>query len=155
MNTFEIVGVTINAALLAIMYTLIGGLVSYIFYHLFDEFDENWKQRTTFHKVADISLEISIVAIIAFWSGYLIEKLPPFIPVRKDLDTLVDGYISGIFFIFAIFLFLDDLTDKLKYLHDEYIGPHAKKLLPQYGSILDLNLSYTPKRIEREGIHFE
>lgn len=137
--------VTINASILAIFYTIFGALISYIFYHIFDEFDDDWKERSVHYKLLDVSVEIVIIAIIAFWSAQYIELLPPFMRVRKELDTLVDGYISGIFFIFAIFLFIDELTEKLKYLHHEYLGEHVGKILPQHGSIIDLSLSYTPK----------
>jgi H+/Cl- antiporter ClcA len=137
--------VTINASLLAIMYTLFGALISYAFYHLFDEFDDDWKKRSEIYKFTDVSVEIIIIAIIAFWSAQYIELLPPFLRVRKELDTLVDGYISGIFFIFAIFLFIDELTEKLKYLHHEYLGEHIGKIFPKYGSLIDLTLSYKPK----------
>lgn len=137
--------VTINASILAIFYTIFGALISYIFYHIFDEFDDDWKGRSVQYKLLDVSVEIVIIAIIAFWSAQYIELLPPFMRVRKELDTMVDGYISGIFFIFAIFLFIDELTEKLKYLHHEYLGEHVGKILPQHGSIIDLSLSYTPK----------
>jgi hypothetical protein len=137
--------VTVNASLLAVMYTLFGALISYIFYHIFDEFDENWKKRSELYKITEVTVEVVIIAIIAFWSAFYIEKLQPFIAVRKQLDTLVDGFISGIFFIFAIFLFIDQLTDKLKYLYHEYLGEHAGRIFPQYGSIIDFSLSYTPK----------
>jgi hypothetical protein len=93
-------------------------------------------------------LEIIIIALAAFWSARIIAYLPPLFPVRKDLDLLVDGYISGIFFIFAMFLFLDELTEKLKYLHHDYLGAHVGNLLPQYGSLIDLSLSYTPPKTE-------
>jgi hypothetical protein len=145
---YEVLAVTLNASILAVMYTIFGGLVSYVFYHVFDEFDENWKKKSLFFKIADVTIEISIVAIIAFWSSRFTERLPAFFPVRKELDRLVDGYISGIFYIFAIFLFMDQLTDKLKYLHEENLGTHFEKLLPQHGSLIDLSLSYTPKRTE-------
>ena len=137
--------VTVNASLLAIMYTLFGALISFIFYHVFDEFDENWKKRSELYKFTDVTVELIIIAVTAFWSAQYIEKLQPFVPVRKELDTLVDGFISGIFFIFAIFLFIDQLTEKLKYLHHEYLGEHAGRIFPQYGSIIDFSLSYTPK----------
>jgi len=137
--------VTVNASILAIFYTIFGALISYIFYHIFDEFDDDWKGRSVQYKLLDVSVEIVIIAIIAFWSAQYIELLPPFMRVRKELDTMVDGYISGIFFIFAIFLFIDELTEKLKYLHHEYLGEHVGKILPQHGSIIDLSLSYTPK----------
>jgi len=137
--------VTINASLLAIMYTLFGALISYIFYHIFDECNDEWKKRSELYKITDVSVEIIIIANIAFWSAFYIEKLPPFMHVRKELDSLVDGYISGIFFIFAIFLFIDELTEKLKYLYHDYLGEHVGKILPQHGSLIDLSLSYTPK----------
>jgi hypothetical protein len=141
----ESLAVTINAAVLAIFYTFFGALISYAFYHLFDEFDDDWKKRSEIYKFTDVSVEIIIIAIIAFWSAQYVELLPPFMRVRKELDTLVDGYISGIFFIFAIFLFIDELTEKLKYLHHEYLGEHAGKFFPKYGSLIDLTLSYKPK----------
>ena len=145
MSFKEALYVTINASLLALMYTIFGALISYIFYHIFDEFDDNWKKRSELYKITEVTVEVVIIAIIAFWSAFFIEKLQPFVPVRKQLDTLVDGFISGIFFIFAIFLFIDQLTDKLKYLYHEYLGEHAGRFFPQYGSIIDLSLSYTPK----------
>jgi heme/copper-type cytochrome/quinol oxidase subunit 2 len=137
--------VTINASLLAIMYTVFGALISYIFYHIFDEFNDEWKKRSEAYKITEVTVELIIIANIAFWSAQYIEMLQPFVPVRKELDRLVDGYISGLFFIFAIFLFIDQLTEKLKYLYHDYLEEHAGRIFPQYGSIIDLSLSYTPK----------
>ena len=137
--------VTINASLLAIMYTVFGALISYIFYHIFDEFNDEWKKRSELYKITEVTVELIIIANIAFWSAQYIEMLQPFVPVRKELDRLVDGYISGLFFIFAIFLFIDQLTEKLKYLYHDYLEEHAGRIFPQYGSIIDLSLSYTPK----------
>jgi len=137
--------VTINASLLAIMYTVFGALISYVFYHIFDEFNDDWKKRSELYKITEVTVELVIIANIAFWSAQYIEMLQPFVPVRKGLDTLVDGFISGIFFIFAIFLFIDQLTEKLKYLYHDYLEEHAGRIFPQYGSIIDLSLSYTPK----------
>jgi heme/copper-type cytochrome/quinol oxidase subunit 2 len=137
--------VTINASLLAIMYTVFGALISYIFYHIFDEFNDEWKKRSEAYKITEVTVELIIIANIAFWSAQYIEMLQPFVPVRKELDRLVDGFISGIFFIFAIFLFIDQLTEKLKYLYHDYLEEHAGRIFPQYGSIIDLSLSYTPK----------
>lgn len=145
MNWAETSFVTLNAAFLAIFYTLLGVLVSYVLYHLFDSFDDNWKEERSWgFKIADVSLEISILSIIAFWSAHIIELAPPFFPVRKELDTLVDGYISGIFYIFAIFVFMDELTEKLKFMFNGLFAAPFAKYFPQHGSILDLSLSYTP-----------
>ena len=146
MNRREMLFVTGNSAILAIFYTMLGAVVSYILYYLVDEFDDKWKERSLTFKVADVSFEIAVLSIIAFWSGHIIELAPPVLPVRKELDILVDGYISGIFYIFAVFIFMDSLTEKMKYLFEELLGTHFMKIFPQYGSILDLSLSYTPPR---------
>jgi hypothetical protein len=143
-NRNEILSVSINAGVLAVLYTMFGALISFIMYHIFDEFDDEWKERSELYKITDIVVEVVIIAIVAFWSAHFVELLPPFMSVRKELDSLVDGYISGIFFIFAMFLFLDELTEKLKYIHHIYLGPHVGKILPQHGSIIDFSLSYTP-----------
>lgn len=150
MTNIEMVGVTINAGLLALLYTVFGSFISYIMYHIFDEFDNKWKKRSELYKLTDVSIEIVVIALAAFWSGRVIADLPPMFPVRKELDLLVDGYVSGIFFIFAMFLFLDELTEKLKYLHDNYLGPHVGKILPQHGSLIDFSLSYNKPKTEDE-----
>ena len=146
MNGKETLYVSLNAALLAIFYTLLGVLVSYVLYYLFDEYNEEWQKSPTWYKILDVSVEISLLSIISFWSAQLIEIYPPVFPVRKSLDVLVDGYISGIFYIFAIFIFMDSLTEKLKHLYEDTVGPHFNKIFPQHGSLLNLSLSYTPSK---------
>jgi amino acid transporter len=144
-TTQEIINLSLNASFLAIFYTFFGAFISYVFYHIFDEFDEKWQKRPELYKFADVLIEIVIIALAAFWSSEIIQPLPPLFKVKKVLDVIVDSYISGIFFLFAIFLFLDQLTDKLKFLHNEYLGKHLQTILPQHGHLLDLSLSYTPK----------
>ena len=125
--------VTFNAGILAIGYTLLGVVVSFLLYYFFDEFNEEWKKRSWEYKFLDVFLEISLLSIIAFWSAHIIQLAPPFVPVRKALDVLVDSYISGIFFIFAVFVFMDGLTDKLKFIFTELFGEHFDKYLPSNG----------------------
>lgn len=146
MNYSEMFRVTANSALLAIFYTLLGVLVSFVLYHVFDEWNDDWKKKSVTYQLTDVSLEIAFLSFIAFWSAHIIEIAPPVIPVRKELDLLVDGYISGIFYVFAVFVFMDDLTEKLKYLYSTLLGKHFESIFPKYGSIVDLSLSYTPPR---------
>ena len=151
MNWTETGLITLNAAILAVFYTLLGVLLSYAMYHMFDSFDERWKEeRSLAFQITDVSLEISILSIVAFWSAHIIEIAPPFFYVRKELDTLVDGYISGIFYIFAIFIFMDELTDKLKYLFNQMFKTYFEKYFPQHGSIIDFSLSYEPPSSKTE-----
>lgn len=145
MNWKEIFFVTLNSLTLALWYTGFGILISFILYYLFEEFDDDWKKRSIAYKITDVSLEIAMLAAIAFWTARFVKISPPFFPVRKELDIMVDDYISGIFFLFSIFIFMDGLTDKLKYLFHSYIGPLFETIFPKYGSIVDMNLSFTRK----------
>ena len=146
MNYDEMLRVTANSAFLAIFYTLLGVLVSFVLYHVFDEWNDDWKKKSVTYQLTDVSLEIAFLSFIAFWSAHIIEIAPPVIPVRKELDLLVDGYISGIFYVFAVFVFMDDLTEKLKHLYNTFLGKHFESIFPKYGSIVDLSLSYSPPR---------
>jgi hypothetical protein len=130
--------ISLNAAFLAIFYTLLGVLISFILHYLFDDFDDKWKQRPAWYKFLDVSLEVTLIAIIAFWSAHLIELAPPLFKVRRILDDLVDTYISGIFYVFAIFVFMDELTEKLKFLYTELFGQHFDKYLDSTGILNSL-----------------
>lgn len=149
MNWTETLFVSGNVCVLAIFYTLFGCLVSYVMYHIFDTHDSNWENRPLWFQLSDVSLETAILSLVAFWSAQLIEIAPPVFPVRKELDILVDSYVSGIFFIFAIFLFLDELTTKYKYLFEKIFKPHFNRIFPQYGSIVDFSLSYQPRKTDK------
>ena len=127
MSSREIAFVSLNAVILALFYTLFGLFISFVLYYLFYEFDEMWKERSIFYQLGDVSTEIALLSLVSFWSAHVIEWAPPFFHVRNVLDTLVDNYISGIFFIFAVFVFMNDFTDKIKYLFEKKVGPHFDK----------------------------
>jgi hypothetical protein len=72
----------------------------------------------------------------------------PIIPVRKGLEDFVDSYTPGLFFMFANVIFLGDLTNKLKYIFDTFLGTHFDFLFPAEGSILDGTLRYSKEQKE-------
>jgi hypothetical protein len=131
-----------NITLLSIFYAFLGGAVSFAFHYLFDEFDEDWKKKSLGFKLYDISVEIALLALISFWSVFMINTSAPILPVRHYLAPFVDTYTSGMFFIYAIFLFMDDLGNKLKFLYETYLQQPFKTIFPTLGSILDLSLRY-------------
>jgi hypothetical protein len=149
MTLNELLRVTVNVSALALIYTFIGALASFIIYHIVDEYNDDWKKQTLFYKMRDVVIELSIIAFIAFWSSYLIIIFPQILYVRPPLDDLIDNYGSNIFYLFAIFIFLDGLTEKLKFLYNEYLGPSFEKIFPQYGSITNLTLSYYPRKTDQ------
>jgi hypothetical protein len=130
MELTEILGGTLNIAILACFYTVFGALISYILFHIFDDFNEEWEKNSLGYQVMDISTEISLVGIVAFWSSYIIKEYPPLFPVHIKLDQEVDTYISGLFFAYAMFLFLEDLSNKIKFLHNKYLKTHFVKIIP-------------------------
>jgi hypothetical protein len=92
-------------------------------YYFFDDHDEIWeKERSTLYQVGMVGLEIVVIAIVAFWSYFIIRDAPPLFPVSKHLDVFVDSYISGIFFAYAMFLFLDNLSSKIQFLYHKFLG---------------------------------
>jgi hypothetical protein len=144
----ETVKVTFNVALLSIFYTLFGGILSYFLHYLFDVFDDVWKERTLAFQLTDIFVEVSLIGVIAYWLADFIHQAPPIFRVSKALDSSVDSYISGVFFLFAMFIFLNDLTSKIQHVYHDVVGPHFEILMPNEGSIIDLSLRYGPRKTE-------
>jgi hypothetical protein len=141
--------VTGNIAIFSVVYTLAGALLSYVLYYLFDVYnDENkeWEEKGLSYQLFDVGVEVSTIAIVAFWLVYFMNISTPIIPVKKGLEDFVDSYTAGLFFMFAIFIFLGDLTNKLKYIFDKFLGTHFDFLFPAEGSILDGTLRYSKKQ---------
>jgi hypothetical protein len=133
----------------SIVYTVAGALLSYVLYYLFDVYDEKnkeWEEKGLTYQIFDVGVEVSIIAVVAFWLVYFMNTSAPIIPVRKGLEDFVDSYTAGLFFIFAIFIFLGDLSNKLKYIFDHYLGSHFDHLFPAEGSLLDGTLRYSDKQ---------
>lgn len=141
-------GGTINIAILACFYTLFGAMISYLLFHLFDDFDEEWEKASLGYQILDISAEISLVGIVAFWSSYVIKEYPPLFPVHVKLDQEVDTYISGLFFAYAMFLFLEDLSNKIKFLHTKYLKQHFTKIIPESWTLTKKMTGKTEKKTE-------
>jgi magnesium-transporting ATPase (P-type) len=142
MKRDEILAVTLNVGILSVFYTAIGAFLSYIIYQFFDSHTPEWEKKSTAFKTFDVVVELALIGIVAFWLTFNIKEARPIFPIRKELDELVDIYISGVFFIFAIFIFLDDLSSKLKHLYDVIVERRIKKYIPEDGSILDASLRW-------------
>jgi hypothetical protein len=130
MELFEIIGVTLNTGILAVFYTVIGGIVSYLLYYFIDEHDEEWENKSTLYQVSDVSVQLAVVGTIAFWLTFIIKEAPPIFPVTRELDSLVDTYMSGVFFAYSMFLFLDFLDSKIKFLYHKVFDMHLEKMFP-------------------------
>ena len=127
MKLGEILAVSFNVGLLALFYTVFGGLISYALYFFVDVHDDAWESSSIAYKLYDTGLELVLIALLAFWPMYYINKAPPIIPVSREMDELVDTYISGIFFVYAMFIFLNDLEAKIKSLYRTILGKQLSR----------------------------
>uniref|UniRef100_A0A6C0B235 Uncharacterized protein n=1 Tax=viral metagenome TaxID=1070528 RepID=A0A6C0B235_9ZZZZ len=152
-KTAERFAETGNAAILAIIHTAYGAFISYVLYYLFDEFDDSWKARSSLYQITDVSVEIMLIAIFGYWASEITQLIPPIFPTSKAKELAVDSWVSGIFFVIALFLFLDELTEKLKYIQNKFFEDLFSWIFPKYGSIVDMNLSYTPTTEEELKAH--
>ena len=82
--------ISLNIAILAIFYTILGGFVSYVMHFLFDEFDASWKGKTLRYKCIDVGVELILIGLISFWAMLYIRAAPPLFSVSKAMDELVD-----------------------------------------------------------------
>ena len=137
-----------NIVILSIFYCFIGGLVSYALYYLFDEYNPDeklgieWEKKGWKYQLTDVCLEIAILGLVSFWLVFTINRSATIIPVPVNLAPFVDTYTTGMFFIYAIFIFMDDLTSKLRFLYESHFEKRFLSLFPTEGSIVDLSLRY-------------
>lgn len=123
--------VSLNIGLLAVFYTLIGGLVSFVIYYLFEDHSDDWeKKRPLWYQLLDVVLELTFVGLVGFWFTYNIKEYPPLVPMSRSMDALVDTYVSAIFFGYSMFIFLDDLTKKIKHLYNVALKNSFERILP-------------------------
>ncbi len=125
----EILGVTLNTSILAVFYTILGGVISYLL-SIFEMPIDDWKKSTKLVQFGSVMLELSIIGSIGFWITYTIREAAPIFPVSEELDHTVDSYIGGVFFAYAMFLFIQNLDDKIKYLYNEFLDKHVEKMFP-------------------------
>jgi uncharacterized membrane-anchored protein len=130
----------LNIGLLAVFYTVLGGLLSYVIYYLFEDHGDDWEKRSFAYKLTDVLVELTIVGVTAFWITLGIKDYPPLVPMSREMDSLVDTYISAVFFGYSMFMFLDDLTKKIKSLFATIFQKNFDKIFSE-GSVLDLVFS--------------
>ena len=117
MNHKEIFGITLNAGILAIFYTVLGGVLSAVSSFIFKPYDPEWESQTLSAQLIDIALEVASLGIIGFWVSYVIHDAPPVFSVSIKHDHAVDNYISGVFFAYSLFLFVGELDDKIRFVY--------------------------------------
>ena len=144
----DAIALSLNIVILAIFYCFVGCLLSYVLYYFFDEYNPKdklgleWEERSVYYQLGDVSLGIGIIALVSFWLVFVLNTSAPIIPVPQYMASFVDTYTTGMFFMYSVFIFMTDLTSKLKYLFETYLEGKFDDIFPNKGSLLEMNLRY-------------
>ncbi len=118
----HILNLTVNLIFVAIFYLFLGGAISYLLKNLFPKFDENWERLPNLVQLADVSLEIAIIVLIAFWLTYIVHSWIPVLPVSSALEHYIESFGGQMIFIYAVFIFMENLDDKLIHVFQDIFG---------------------------------
>ncbi len=118
----HILNLTLNLVCIAIFYVFLGGLLSWTMWRIFPEFNDQWEKQSNMYQLADVSMEISIIVIVAFWTTYFVNSFIPILPVSSALEGYLESFGAQMVFIYAVFVFLDTLDDKLKHVFNDFFG---------------------------------
>jgi hypothetical protein len=122
----HILNLTLNLVLIGIFYVFLGGLLSWSMWRIFPEFNEQWEKQSNLYQLADVSMEISIIVVVAFWTTYFVHSFIPILPVTSALEGYLESFGGQMVFIYAVFVFLDTLDDKLKHVFHDFFGTEGK-----------------------------
>ena len=112
----HMISLTLNLAVIAILYAAAGLVVSRVLRVLFLDYSDEWEKNPRWFQVMDVSMEMVLLVIASFWITYMIRYVIPIFPLNPALETYVEQYSGIIMFYYAVFLFFGDLDDKLIYL---------------------------------------
>jgi len=118
----QIVNLTVNLVAIAVFYVFLGGLLSWSMWMMFPDFDEQWKAQSVVYKTLDVAAEISVIIIVAFWTTYVIHSYIPILPVTSALEGYIESFGGQMIFVYAVFVFLSNLDDKLKNVYHSAFG---------------------------------
>ena len=107
------VSLMLNLAAMTVFYLFLGAAVSYLFARLVPKYDEEWKSQPRLYRIADVTLELVVIVIVAFWISYLTRFIIPVVPLSSKLETYVESFGVQLAFLYAIFIFLETLDDKM------------------------------------------
>ena len=118
----SILNVTLNLIIITIVYFVCAGSTAALIRAVFSRFSEEWKGLGLVQQVGDVSLELSFLVVISFWVTYAIHFWVPILPVNPGLEHFIELYGGRLVFIYAVFLFVRDLDDKLLFVYDRITG---------------------------------
>jgi hypothetical protein len=118
----HIFNLTINLIYMSIFYVFLGALLSWTMWRVFPDFDENWEKQSNLYQLADVCVEVSVIIIVCFWITYFVNLYIPILPVTSPLEVYLESFGGQTMFIYAVFIFLDVLDNKLKHVFHDFFG---------------------------------
>jgi hypothetical protein len=118
----HIVNLTLNLAVIAIVYVVIGAVTATVIRAVCTRFNEDWMKQSLFSQLADVGFEVSFLVVISFWVTYVVHFLVPVLPVDPRLEHFIELYGGRMVFVYAVFLFVRDLDDKMLFIYDRITG---------------------------------
>jgi len=120
--TGHIVNLTLNLSIIAIVYVILSAATALLIRAIFSPFDDTWIKQGLVYQVGEVSLELSFLVVISFWVTYVVHFVVPVLPVDARLEQFIETYGGRMVFIYAVFLFVQDLNDKLLFVYDRITG---------------------------------
>jgi hypothetical protein len=118
----HVLNLTLNLIVVAIFYIFLGAAVSYVLKQLTPTFDAEWEALPNVVQAADVAIEISVLVLVAFWLTYIVHRWIPIFPVSSALEHYIESFGGQMVFIYAVFLFMETLDDKLKHVFQDIFG---------------------------------
>ena len=118
----HVFNLSVNLVFMAIFYVFLGGLVSWTLSRVFPKFGAEWENQSNLYQFLDVATEISILVIVAFWTTYVVHIWIPVLPVSSGLETYLESFGGQMVFVYAVFVFMDTLDDKLKHVFNDLFG---------------------------------
>jgi CBS domain containing-hemolysin-like protein len=112
----HMLALTINLVVLGLFNAALGFIVSWSIGLLFPDYTEEWKKEPAWVQWSDVMAEISLLVVAAFWVTYLVRYIIPIVPLKPALEHYIEQYGSNFMFMYAIFIFFGDLSDKMIFL---------------------------------------
>ena len=109
----QVVSLVINIAFMAVFYLFIGAGISYVIAQIAPPYDDKWKTQSHLYRVADVTIELIAIVLLAFWVSYLTRIIIPIVPLSSKLETYVESFGAQLALLYAIFIFLETLDDKM------------------------------------------
>jgi hypothetical protein len=118
----HIMNLTLNLSLIAIVYVVLGAITASLIRLVFSRFNETWTKQSLFYQLGDVSLELSFLVVVSFWITYFVHFAIPVLPVDARLEHFIELYGGRMVFVYAVFMFVSDLDDKMIHVYDRITG---------------------------------